>query len=134
MKRCARQTRGSERSSACEKSVRRPAGAGGAAGSFADSVPAGVHGIPTGDQTWSATIEVRCQPSALEFSTALDFPDGVSVPRIHSVLCQAAAGVGEDTEDASSGTELVRELRYGQELILVTDGSDRSELLIDRSA
>lgn len=111
-----------------------PAFAGGPAGSFADSVPAGSHGIPTGDQTWTATIEVRSQPAALEFSTALDFPDGVSVPRMHSVLCQATAGIWDDSGDATTETELVRELRYGQELILVTDGSDRSELLIDRSA
>lgn len=111
-----------------------PPFAAGPAGSFADSVPAGAHGVPTDDQTWAVTIEVRAQPSALESSTALDFPPEVATPRLHSVLCQGAAGVWDATGDGAAAAQLIRDLRYGRDLVVTTEGSDRSELLIERAA
>ena len=79
------------------------------------SIPAGSHGIPTAEQQWPVTVDVRCQPSALTF------PAGVDIPHVHSVFCQRAGTVF--TEDHAPGqSTLADTLRYGVELQLTTTG------------
>jgi hypothetical protein len=79
------------------------------------SIPAGSHGIPTVEQQWPVTVDVRCQPSALTF------PAGINVPHVHSVFCQRAGAVF--TEDHAPGqSTLAGTLRYGVELQLMTAG------------
>lgn len=102
-----------------------PAFAGGPAGSMAGSIPAGSHGVPTDSQHWPITIDVRWEP------TVLEFPIESEIPRFHSVVCQGSADIWLDAANAGGQNELVTELRYGRELILQTEGSDHSELLID---
>lgn len=106
--------------------VQYPAFGGGFSGSPAESIPPGTHGTPTATQLWPATIEVWSQPDALEYA------EGLTTPRLGSVLCQPTAGVWLDTADPAPQPDLTTELAYGRDLILVTaDPGERRELLID---
>jgi hypothetical protein len=95
------------------------------------SPPEGSHGIPTADQRWAVDVGVRWQPGALEF------PPGVAIPRVHTVLCQQAGAVF--VSDAGPATaSLAAELRYAAPLVLgtagVTDPARAAYLFVEPTA
>ncbi len=77
------------------------------------STPAGSHGIPTTEQQWPVTIDVRWDPQTLRF------PTGVDIPRIHTVFCQRAGTVHADDAGPATAT-MPATLEYGVPLILET--------------
>lgn len=91
-----------------------------------DSVPAGAHGVPTSEQTWTVTIGVRSLPVA-----DLEFPDDVDTPIYHSLFCQPAAAIWAALSDGAAAATITADLVHGQELFLRSDGAADAELLID---
>jgi hypothetical protein len=90
------------------------------AGAALASPPAGV---PSVEQTWAATIEVRYQPDAL------DFPPGCDVPTLTSIVLQEQTMVRPHSSSAPV-SELHTQLSFGSELLLVTEGDDLSTLVV----
>lgn len=80
-----------------------------------DPVSAGAHGVPTDQQRWSLTIELRHEPDALSY------PRGVAVPHADTVFCQRQGSLLRVEGDPAVATIDV-ELAYGRELVLATDG------------
>jgi hypothetical protein len=92
------------------------------------SIPAGSHGIPTSQQHWPVTVDVRWAPPTLSF------PAGVEIPRIDTVFCQAAGTVFAD--DVGLGMPTMDDvLHYGGPLVLktsgITDPDRRSFLFVE---
>jgi hypothetical protein len=81
-----------------------------------ESIPPGSHGIPTSQQQWPVTVDVRWSPPTLSF------PPGVQVPRVHTIFCQAAGTIFAD--DAGPGAPTMDAvLPYGLPLVLETAGA-----------
>jgi hypothetical protein len=78
-----------------------------------DPVSAGAHGVPTMEQRWPLTVEVRCQPDLLTY------PDGVGVPHAHTLFCQRPGRIRRVDGDPTVPSIDV-ELEYGRELVLAT--------------
>lgn len=77
------------------------------------STPAGSHGIPTAEQHWPVTIDIRWDPQAL------GFPSGVDIPRVHTVFCQRAGSIHPDDSGPATATTAAT-LEYGVPLMLRT--------------
>jgi hypothetical protein len=101
---------------------------GFAAAAVPGSIPAGSHGVPTAEQHWSVTVDVRWAP------TTLSFPAGVEIPRVHTVFCQRAGTVVDHDAGPATST-LDAQLAYGVPLVLgtqgVTDPERRSFLFVE---
>lgn len=82
------------------------------AGTTPGSTPAGSHGIPTTEQHWDITVDVRWEPLTLEF------PEGIDVPRIHTVFCQRAGSIFAD--DGAGAASMSATIDFGVPLVLAT--------------
>lgn len=91
-----------------------------------DSVPAGSHGLPTSEQTWTVTIRVRSLAAA-----DLTFPAGIGTPLYHSLFCQPPAEIWAADGATDAIAELDVELRHGRQIVLRTADIDESVLFID---
>lgn len=91
-------------------------------GAAMSSPPPGASGIPSIDQSWLVTVEVRYQPGAL------DFPPGCDVPTSTSIVLQEQTVVRIDS--GAPVPEWQTELSFGSELLLRTEGDEQSSLVI----
>ena len=87
------------------------------------SPPPGTGGIPPAEQSWAVQVSVRHQPEALDF---IPDPD---VPTLASILAQSPDVLWQDDRGPPT-TELHAELSFGRELVLRTQGTEESTLLV----
>jgi hypothetical protein len=87
------------------------------------SPPPGSQGIPPEQQSWALTVQVRYDPEAL------DYPPGSEVPTLGSILIQSPTDTWPHAAGQPVG-EMDAVLTFGHELIMRTEGSNDSTLMV----
>jgi hypothetical protein len=87
------------------------------------SVPPGTGGLPPQEQRWPVEVSVRRQPEALDVSVDPE------VPTLGSILAQSPEVLWPD-DQGPPVHRLEAELGFGHELILRTQGTQESTLLV----
>jgi hypothetical protein len=87
------------------------------------SPPPGTGGVPPEQQSWPVQVRVRYEPAAL------DHPIEGAAPTLASILAQSPDVLWPD-EAGPPVPELPAELSFGRELVLRTQGTEESTLLV----
>ena len=94
-----------------------------------ETSPPSLPQVPLHQQRWEVTIRVRYQPASLVPLTGTDLPE------LRDILNQTYSGIIEDLGGSPAANmpvdELTKELTFGRDLVLRTDGISESILFLE---